>query len=71
MGVPAIQVEIADDHRVRAPGSHRRGRLDVVQLDGADIAPTVTWGINPGQAIGVDEAMTSEKANGLSFWLRA
>ncbi len=28
---------------------------DVVRLDGADIAPTVTWGINPGQAIGVDE----------------
>jgi len=28
---------------------------DVVQLDGARIAPTVTWGINPGQAIGVDE----------------
>jgi 3-isopropylmalate/(R)-2-methylmalate dehydratase large subunit len=28
---------------------------DVVELDGAAIAPTVTWGINPGQAIGVDE----------------
>ena len=28
---------------------------DVVHLDGAQIAPTVTWGINPGQAIGVDE----------------
>jgi 3-isopropylmalate/(R)-2-methylmalate dehydratase large subunit len=30
---------------------------DVVNLDGADIAPTVTWGINPGQAIGVDESI--------------
>ena len=30
---------------------------DVVRLAGADIAPTVTWGINPGQAIGVDEAI--------------
>jgi len=30
---------------------------DQVRLDGADIAPTVTWGINPGQAIGVDEAV--------------
>ena len=29
--------------------------LDVVRLDGSRIAPTVTWGINPGQAIGVDE----------------
>jgi 3-isopropylmalate/(R)-2-methylmalate dehydratase large subunit len=28
---------------------------DLVELDGAAIAPTVTWGINPGQAIGVDE----------------
>ncbi len=28
---------------------------DVVTLDAADIAPTVTWGINPGQAIAVDE----------------
>ena len=28
---------------------------DIVRLDGAGIAPTVTWGINPGQAIGVDE----------------
>jgi 3-isopropylmalate/(R)-2-methylmalate dehydratase large subunit len=30
---------------------------DVVKLDGAEIAPTVTWGINPGQAIGVDESI--------------
>ena len=28
---------------------------DRVELDGATIAPTVTWGINPGQALGVDE----------------
>jgi 3-isopropylmalate/(R)-2-methylmalate dehydratase large subunit len=28
---------------------------DVVRLNGAEIAPTVTWGINPGQAVGVDE----------------
>jgi 3-isopropylmalate/(R)-2-methylmalate dehydratase large subunit len=28
---------------------------DRVVYDGATIAPTVTWGINPGQAIGVDE----------------
>jgi 3-isopropylmalate/(R)-2-methylmalate dehydratase large subunit len=28
---------------------------DVVRLDGAGIAPTVTWGTNPGQATGVDE----------------
>jgi 3-isopropylmalate/(R)-2-methylmalate dehydratase large subunit len=28
---------------------------DEVNLDGRAIPPTVTWGINPGQAIGVDE----------------
>jgi 3-isopropylmalate/(R)-2-methylmalate dehydratase large subunit len=27
---------------------------DVVTIDAADIAPTVTWGINPGQSVGVD-----------------
>ena len=32
---------------------------DVVRIDAADIAPTVTWGINPGQAIGVDESIPS------------
>jgi len=30
---------------------------DVVRIDGRDIAPTVTWGINPGQAISVKEAV--------------
>jgi 3-isopropylmalate/(R)-2-methylmalate dehydratase large subunit len=28
---------------------------DVVRIDASDIAPTVTWGINPGQAISVKE----------------
>ena len=28
---------------------------DEVHLDGAEIAPTVTWGVNPGQSVGVDE----------------
>ncbi len=28
---------------------------DVVVIDAADIAPTVTWGINPGQAVAIDE----------------
>jgi len=32
------------------------------RLDGAQIAPTVTWGINPGQAIGVDEDIPSPSA---------
>jgi len=35
---------------------------DVVRLDGASIAPTVTWGINPGQAIGVDEAIPAPES---------
>ena len=30
---------------------------DRVELDGNRIAPTVTWGINPGQAVGVDESI--------------
>lgn len=43
---------------------------DVVEFDGADIEPTVTWGINPGQAITisenvptVEETVEAEKAN--------
>src|SRR5262249_36592381 len=35
---------------------------DVVRIDGASIAPTVTWGINPGQAIGVDEKVPAAEA---------
>jgi 3-isopropylmalate/(R)-2-methylmalate dehydratase large subunit len=27
---------------------------DVIRLNGADIAPTVTWGINPGQSVAVN-----------------
>ncbi|MEB3886426.1 3-isopropylmalate dehydratase large subunit [Lyngbya sp. CCY1209] len=30
---------------------------DVITFDAADIPPTVTWGITPGQGIGVDEAI--------------
>jgi 3-isopropylmalate/(R)-2-methylmalate dehydratase large subunit len=30
---------------------------DVVVFDAADISPTVTWGITPGQGIGVDEML--------------
>ncbi|WP_448573265.1 3-isopropylmalate dehydratase large subunit [Trichothermofontia sp.] len=30
---------------------------DVVVIDAAEIAPTVTWGITPGQGIGVDECV--------------
>ncbi len=33
-------------------GCHYDDRVDI---NGADIAPTVTWGINPGQAIFIDE----------------
>jgi 3-isopropylmalate/(R)-2-methylmalate dehydratase large subunit len=34
------------------PGCHYD---DVVELDAADIAPTVTWGINPGQGLSITE----------------
>ncbi len=30
---------------------------DVVIIDAADIAPTVTWGINPGQGISIEETI--------------
>jgi 3-isopropylmalate/(R)-2-methylmalate dehydratase large subunit len=30
---------------------------DVVRLDGEAIAPSVTWGINPGQSVAVDEPL--------------
>jgi len=30
---------------------------DVVEMDAKDIKPTVTWGINPGQSVAVDEAL--------------
>ncbi len=32
---------------------------DVVEINAVDIAPTVTWGINPGQAISVKEKVPS------------
>ena len=28
---------------------------DIVKIDASEIGPTVTWGINPGQAIGINE----------------
>jgi 3-isopropylmalate/(R)-2-methylmalate dehydratase large subunit len=36
------------------PGAHYDER---VSLDGREIQPTVTWGINPGQACGVNESI--------------
>jgi 3-isopropylmalate/(R)-2-methylmalate dehydratase large subunit len=42
---------------------------DVVRLEGAEVAPTVTWGINPGQSVGVggrlpapDDVAASDRA---------
>jgi len=32
---------------------------DEIELDAAAIRPTVTWGINPGQSVGVDERLPS------------
>jgi 3-isopropylmalate/(R)-2-methylmalate dehydratase large subunit len=32
---------------------------DRVELDGNTLAPVVTWGINPGQSVGVDEKLPS------------
>ncbi len=33
------------------------GYDDIVNLDGKDIEPTVTWGTNPGQAVGISERL--------------
>src|SRR5690625_452895 len=33
---------------------------DVVTFDAADIKPTVTWGINPGQGLAIDENIPTE-----------
>ena len=33
---------------------------DVIVFDAADIAPTVTWGITPGQGIAVDESVPTQ-----------
>jgi 3-isopropylmalate/(R)-2-methylmalate dehydratase large subunit len=30
---------------------------DVVKIDGSALAPTVTWGINPGQSVAVDDRL--------------
>jgi 3-isopropylmalate/(R)-2-methylmalate dehydratase large subunit len=30
---------------------------DIVKINASDIGPTVTWGINPSQAIGIDESI--------------
>ncbi len=35
---------------------------DHVTFNGADIEPTVTWGINPGQAVGISELLPSVAA---------
>ena len=35
---------------------------DRVKLDAAAIAPTVTWGINPGQSVAVDETLPDPRA---------
>lgn len=34
---------------------------DVVKIDAADIAPSVTWGINPGQGISIDQSIPDPK----------
>jgi 3-isopropylmalate/(R)-2-methylmalate dehydratase large subunit len=33
---------------------------DVVEIDAAQIRPTVTWGINPGQSLAVDERLPAD-----------
>ena len=37
---------------------------DVVVIDAADIAPTVTWGINPGQGISIEQSIPDPETAG-------
>ena len=37
---------------------------DVVNMEGKDIEPTVTWGINPGQAVGISEKLPKPEEYG-------
>ena len=46
----ATRVVVVDAPRTRAPRYD-----DEIEIDAAAIQPTVTWGINPGQSVGVDE----------------
>ncbi|MEI6243448.1 MAG: 3-isopropylmalate dehydratase large subunit [Acidobacteriota bacterium] len=41
---------------------------DLVRLDASEISPTVTWGTNPGQSVGVDDKISNPSdINSLSF----
>jgi 3-isopropylmalate/(R)-2-methylmalate dehydratase large subunit len=37
---------------------------DVVRIEGETIAPTVTWGINPGQSVAVDDRLPDPRSAG-------
>ena len=52
----------------RSIASDRDARYDdVVEMDGATIEPTVTWGINPGQSVGVGETIPAGHDEALVF----
>ncbi len=58
--VPARWLSMASD-----PGATYD---DVVTLDGSEMAPTVTWGTNPGQSVSVDQRLPSQAdPDALSF----
>ena len=40
---------------------------DVVEIDGGAVEPRVTWGINPGQSVGVSEAVPDPDASASSM----
>ncbi|MEX1095019.1 MAG: 3-isopropylmalate dehydratase large subunit, partial [Planctomycetales bacterium] len=39
---------------------------DLVVIDGGDIEPTVTWGINPGQSVGIGELLPTTDRMGVA-----
>ena len=52
---PGSRFEAAVEWWRSIASDHDAVYADEVNVDGGEIAPTVTWGINPGQAVGVDE----------------
>ena len=67
-GLPHVPKDAAFDEAVTWWKSTASGQDasydDVVYLDAAEIKPTVTWGINPGQSVAIDEHLPSAHVAG-------
>lgn len=52
---PGLEFNRTADHWLGCRSEANAEFDDVVELDGNEIPPMITWGINPGQVIGVDQ----------------